>query len=70
MVRGVCGIPEGATGITNNATIVAPAGPGFLTLHPSDAALPTASSLNFATGEVEGNAAVVKLGATEPSGLP
>ena len=67
VVRGVCGIPEGATGITYNATIVGAAGRGFLTLHPSNAARPTASSLNFKTGEVMGNAGVVKLGATEPS---
>ena len=67
MVRGVCGIPEGAKSIMYNATIVGAAAPGFLTLYPGDAALPTASSLNFATGEVEGNAGVVKLGATEPS---
>ena len=67
MVRGVCGIPEGAKSIMYNATIVGAAAPGFLTLYPGGAVRPTASSLNFATGEVEGNAAVVKLGATEPS---
>lgn len=67
MVRGVCGIPDRATGITYNATIVNADAPGFLTLHPSDAALPEASSLNFAAGEVRGNSGVVKLGATAPS---
>ena len=65
-VRGECGIPEEATGIEYNATIVNPDAPGYLTLHPSDAALPGVSSLNFQAGDVLGNAGLVKLGATAP----
>lgn len=66
-VRGRCGIPPGATGITYNATIVTPEAPGYLTLYPSDVDLPRASSLNFAAGGVAGNGGVVKLAASEPS---
>jgi len=67
VVRGLCEIPPEAVGITYNATIVAPTGSGFLTLHPSDENLPVASSVNFATGATQGNAGLAKLGATEPS---
>lgn len=67
VVRGLCGIPQGATAITYNATIVNAPARGFLTLYPSGAMLPNVSSLNFAAAEVKGNAGVVKLGATAPS---
>lgn len=65
-MRGLCGIPASATALTYNATIVLPSGAGFLTLHPADAGLPTASSLNFGAGDVRGNAGVVALGASSP----
>lgn len=67
MVRGTCGIPEGATAITYNATIVSPQARGYLTLHPAGTDLPTATSVNFVAGDVRGNAGVVKLGAAEPA---
>lgn len=67
VVRGLCGIPESATAINFNATIIASGGPGYLTLHPAGTALPVVSSLNFVAGDVRGNAGVVKLGSTEPS---
>lgn len=65
-IRGNCGVPTGATGVTYNATIVQGTGAGFLTLYPGDAPLPLASSLNFQAGAVHGNAAVVGLGETSP----
>lgn len=40
MVRGLCGVPEEATGIAYNATIVSLGSAGFLTLYPRDEALP------------------------------
>lgn len=66
-VRGNCGIPAEATGIEYNATIVRPDAPGYVTLYPSDIALPTTASLNFWEGAVLGNGGVAKLDAKEPS---
>lgn len=81
-VRRECGIPDTATAINFNATVVSPPGPGFVTLYPGGATRPTASSLNFKSGEVSGNAGYVGLNpdasggddvgiyiATNPAGL-
>lgn len=65
-VKGVCGIPPSATSITYNVTAVTPGAAGFLTLYPSDVTLPTASSLNFGAGDVQGNSGVVKLADSSP----
>jgi hypothetical protein len=53
----------GATAVILNATVVGPAGPGFLTIFPTGAAQPLASDLNYATGEIRPNLVVVSLGA-------
>ena len=48
--NGNCTIPSTATGVAMNATAVAPSAAGFVTIFPSDAALPTTSNLNFVAG--------------------
>ncbi len=51
----------GATAATLNITAVDPNANGFLTVWPCDQALPTASSLNFAAGDVVPNLVTTKL---------
>lgn len=51
----------GATAATLNITAVDPNADGFLTVWPCDQALPTASSLNFAAGDVVPNLVTTKL---------
>jgi hypothetical protein len=48
-----------------NVTSPGPDGGGWLTVYPSDATLPTASSLNFATGETVANLVKLKVGADD-----
>ncbi len=57
-------IPSDATAISGNATVVANrnAGPGFLTLFPTGAALPSVSNNNYVNGSVVPNAFFVGLG--------
>jgi len=43
-------------------TVTNPSAPSFLTAYPSGTAKPTASNLNFASGQTIANLAVVKLG--------
>ena len=61
---GAIGVPSTATSLVGNATvdntIGAPA--GFATLYPSGSALPLASNLNYAPGQVTPNAFVVGVG--------
>lgn len=62
-VTGQAGVPaSGVSAVILNATVVGPSGPGFLTLFPSASAVPLASDLNYATGEIRPNLVVVKLG--------
>jgi hypothetical protein len=61
---GPSGVPaSGATGVVLNVTVTNPSGaPGsYLTLYPSDAARPTASNLNFVSGQTVPNRVMVKL---------
>jgi hypothetical protein len=58
-VRGPCGIPSTATALSVNLTAVDPEGNGHLTLYPANISLPIGSTLNFRTGFVRGNNAVV-----------
>jgi hypothetical protein len=53
------------SGVILNVTVTNPTAPGFLTLYPDDASLPTASDVNFTTGETVPNLALVKLGASD-----
>lgn len=44
---GECNIPNQAVAVSLNVTAVGPTAGGFLTVYPSDAAVPNASNLNF-----------------------
>jgi hypothetical protein len=58
------GLPAGTSAISMNLTSDAAAGPGFVTVYPSDGSLPLASSLNFVSSTPVANAALVKLSPT------
>jgi hypothetical protein len=60
-LHGACGIPETAKAVALNVTTVQPSGPGHLTLHPGDVAVPMTSTLNFAAGQTRANNAVQRL---------
>ena len=51
-----------ATSVVLNVTVVAPNGPGYLTVYPCGQTRPNASSLNFAAGDVVANLVISKLG--------
>ena len=57
------GVPSNAAAVALNVTVVGPRAAGFLTVYPSDTALPLASNLNFSTGQVVANNVNVKTGA-------
>ena len=61
-----CGIPANTTtaAIVVNFTVVTPSSGGYITAYPGNAAQPLAASLNFNTGDVKGNNAVLKLNQT------
>ncbi len=63
--RGLCEgltIPATALGVVGNATVVFPAGGGFLTLWPSSAAQPTVATANYDAGAVVNRHFIVGLG--------
>ncbi|HSS45246.1 MAG TPA: hypothetical protein VLO07_07890, partial [Thermoanaerobaculia bacterium] len=60
---GQCGIPATATAVSLNVTVVQPTTGGFLTLYPGGTTLPLASTINYRSGQVRANNAVVPLGA-------
>jgi hypothetical protein len=63
-VTGRGGVPDsGVSAVILNATVVNPTGPGYLTVFPAGTAMPLASDLNYATGEIRPNLVVVKVGA-------
>ena len=49
--NGMCNIPDGAVAVAMNVTVVNPTSASFLTVFPSDAAQPLASSLNWVAGQ-------------------
>jgi hypothetical protein len=49
--NGNCVVPLGASAIALNVTIASPTSASFLTVWPSDAARPLASSLNWSAGD-------------------
>lgn len=61
-VAGVAGIPADAESVVVNLTVAAPVSAGFATAFPTGSAVPNASNLNFAGGDVRANLAVVKIG--------
>ena len=61
---GATTIPTGASAVALNVTVVSPSTPGYLTVFPAGATRPTASNLNYSTGEVVPNGVYVKVGAS------
>jgi hypothetical protein len=62
-VLGGISVPAGAKAVIGNVSVTGPLAPGFLTLFPQGAALPTTSSINYVTGQTLNNACVVGLSA-------
>ncbi|MBS1832056.1 MAG: hypothetical protein JST65_05050, partial [Acidobacteria bacterium] len=62
VLSSACGIPSTAQAYSLNATVVPPAGFGYLTLWPTGTAQPVVSTLNAVTGTVVANAAIVPAG--------
>jgi hypothetical protein len=55
-------VPDGATGVVLNVTVVQPTGDGFVSIRPADApGVPTTSSLNFAAGDIIPNSVTVQM---------
>jgi hypothetical protein len=53
-------VPDGATGVSLNVTVVNPSANGFISVRPADApGTPTTSNLNFAAGDIVPNAVTV-----------
>ncbi len=61
-VGGRVDIPETASAVVLNVTVVGPKSPGFVTVHPRGSERPTASNLNHLTGGVVPNLVVARLG--------
>jgi hypothetical protein len=62
-IAGRAGVPVGAASVVLNVTGTNGALPGFLTVYPCDAGLPTAANLNYPAGGTVGNAVVTRLSA-------
>jgi hypothetical protein len=61
-VAGRAGIPADASAVVLNVTVVSPAVPGFVTVHPRGSARPTASNLNHLPGAVVANVVIARVG--------
>ncbi len=56
------GVPADAAAVALNVTVVNPSTEGYLTVHPTGTARPTASNLNFVKGQVVPNLVTSKVG--------
>ena len=62
-VTGLAGVPAaGVSAVALNVTVLGSAAPGFATVFPAAGAVPRASNVNFAAGEVVPNRVVVPVG--------
>jgi hypothetical protein len=61
-VAGICGVPPTAKAVTVNIAVINPTTLGHLTLYPAGGILPLASTINFRSGIIRGNNAIVTLG--------
>ena len=61
-VAGLCGIPSSARAVAINLAVFQPSNAGDLRVYPAGATVPLASAINFRTGIVRANNAVVPLG--------
>ena len=72
-VAGVDGVPADASAVVANVTAAGSSAPGFLTVFPAPAsgapAPPTASNVNFVTGQVIANRVIIPVGRTADRGL-
>ncbi len=59
--HGSCGIPATARALAVNVTVVQPSAAGYLTFHAGDLAPETASTINFGSGQLRSNNAVLPL---------
>jgi hypothetical protein len=62
VANGSFGVPADATAVVLNVTVVNPVTPGFVTVYPTGATLPNASSIDYASGEVVPNLVEVGTG--------
>ena len=66
-VAGVDGVPADASAVVANVTVAGPSGPGYLTVYPAPTSgaptPPTASNVNFTTGQVIPNRVIIPVGA-------
>jgi hypothetical protein len=62
-VRGVAGIPAGASAVVMNLTVTEPRSFGFLTAYASGTGKPNASNVNYSAGQTVPNLVVVPVGA-------
>jgi subtilisin-like proprotein convertase family protein len=63
-LTGVCGIPATAAAVAANMTVVLPASEGHLTVYPAAGSIPLASAINFHSGVVRSNNAILGVGAS------
>ena len=61
-VGGICGVPGTAKAVTVNVTVANPTSVGYLTLYPAGSSLPGASTINFRSGAIRANNAILLLG--------
>ncbi|MEO5679957.1 MAG: PQQ-dependent sugar dehydrogenase [Acidimicrobiales bacterium] len=61
-VAGVGAVPAAAAAVALNVTVTGTTAPGYLTIWPTGASQPSASSLNWAPGQTIANAVTVKVG--------
>jgi hypothetical protein len=62
-ITGQCNVPSTAKSVSGNVTVVQPTAPGYLTLFPGGTP-PVASTINFRTGQIRANNAIMPLSAT------
>ncbi|WP_327364179.1 hypothetical protein [Streptomyces sp. NBC_01296] len=61
-IAGNRGAPAGAKAVALNVTVANPQSDGHLTVFPTGKAAPTASNLNFSTGQTIANSVIVPVG--------
>jgi hypothetical protein len=61
-VAGQAGVPGDASAVVLNVTVTEPSFAGFVTVWPTGASMPLASTLNFVPGQTVPNLVMVKLG--------
>lgn len=68
-VAGQAGMPANAVAVALNVTVTGPSAAGYLTVYPWGVSPPTASNLNFVSGQTVPNFAVAKIGASGAVGF-